>query len=185
MKLDRLKIVDDITNQVMFSITSEEESKRIKNYFLQVKHALEEIKIPYCHKCDRHVQNDISYVKSILTDETLTDGDKYDLMNTDKISWESRCKFLKKALSYEYGYSKLSDKELFDLYVDFVRSVHEQYDPNEKNDEKKFLYQTVEHLDPDTMVMEDLMIEDEGEETLQIRGHCGYDSYYEDKMYGI
>lgn len=174
MKLDRLKIIDDITNELMFSITPEEESERIKDYFKKVKEdPKENIQIPYCHKCHSHVQNDIAYVRD--TSE----------IDTDKISWESRCKFLKKALTYEYGYNHLTDEQLFDMYVDYVKTIHEQYDPNEKNNEKKFLYETVRHFNPNTMKIEDLMIDDDGEETHQIRGHCGYDSYDEDKMYGI
>lgn len=182
MKLDRLKIIDDVTNELMFNMTFEEESIKIREYLLNMKDNLEEIKISYCVKCDAHVKRDISYIKSVLTNDELTDEEKFNTLNTQKLAWESRCKFLKKSFDYQYHYTTMTDDQMFEMYRDFVKRAYELYDP--ENAERTFLYESVKHLDPNTMTMDDLMINEE-EQTNQLRDHCGYDSYEEDNQYSV
>lgn len=182
MKLDRLKIIDDVTNELMFNMTFEEESINIREYLVNMQNDLEEIKISYCVKCDARVKKDISYIKSIVANDELTDKEKFNVLDTQNIAWESRCKFLKKSFDYQYKYTSMTDDELFELYRDFVKRIHETYDP--KNETSAFLYECVEHLDPNTMIIDDLMI-DEEEQTNQLRSHCGYDSYEENNEYSV
>ena len=182
MKLDRLKIIDDVTNELMFNMTFEEESIKIREYLLSMNNNSEEIKISYCVKCDSQVKRDIAYTKSILTDDKLTDEEKFNIFNTQKLTWESRCKLLKNSFDYQYHYATISDNQMFEMYREFVTRAYELYDP--ENAERSFLYESVKHLDPNTMTIDDLMI-NEDEHTNQLRGHCGYDSYEESNEYVV
>jgi hypothetical protein len=182
MKLDRLKIVDDLTNEIMFDISKERESVLISEYLIHMKGQLDEIKISYCHQCDMTVKKDIAYIKSIVEDNSLTDEDKFNTLKTEKISWETRCKLIKKVINYNHQFTSMTDEQLFDQYLQYVKKAYEEY--NENDQQSVFTYHSVKDYDPNTLTMNDLMIE-ESVDSQQVRGHCGYDSYEQDNQYSV
>jgi hypothetical protein len=182
MKLDRLKIVDDLTNDIMFDLSKERESVLIREYLIHMQNQLDEIKISYCHQCDMMVKKDIAYIKSVVEDNSLTDRDKFNTLKTEKISWETRCKLIKKVIDHNHQFTSMTDKELFDQYLDYVKKAYEEYDVNDE--QSVFTFNSVKDYDPNTLTMNDLMIDD-SVDSEQVRGHCGYDSYEENNQYSV
>ena len=169
MKLDRVKILNDFSNQIMFNMSYDEEIGRIKEHILNLK---DNVVIGYCHKCHSIVRKDIDYIKSIMDNNQLTYDQKFNELNVEKISAETRCKLVKNAILLNYQYNEMSDEELFNSYVDLIKHIQKEYNPEDT--ESVYMYDAVKHLNPDTITLDDLMIEDELE-TSDPKTYCGED----------